>query len=298
VVLELPEGFDEKADRWEVEKSSALIRAYAKPLTARYLDSREAQFTFIGLFGSTINLEIQQPDSNNPIEGDGWTYGDDWGWWLDIHDGANVLIEGESAAAHVRIDENAHARVALKNVTLDPSARLPFELRSGAQVTLHLLGVNTITAHDESAGISVPEGTTLTIKDGDGSLTVKGDGNGAGIGADRWAGGAGTIVIAGGIIDAKGADGAAGIGGSFLGSGGSITISGGRGTAAPGGGAPSGTEAYLAGGGFVYAVGPGLCGSGGSFNGVEQTDTLNPWPAKDIVNGSFPATVTTYTWGN
>lgn len=108
-----------------------------------------------------------------------------------------------------------------------------------------LENANTVRGYRRQ-GIAVPEGSTLTI-DGDGSLTVKGNGDsgtgsssmvyGAGIGA---CGGTpcGNITILGGTINATGSSYSAGIGGSRNSSCGNISIQGGSITTTGGRNAP------------------------------------------------------------
>jgi hypothetical protein len=56
-------------------------------------------------------------------------------------------------------------------------------LNDGANLTLTIIGDNTLIAGNDCAGIQAPYGTTLTI-DGAGSLKANGGGFGAGIGGD------------------------------------------------------------------------------------------------------------------
>lgn len=96
-------------------------------------------------------------------------------------------------------------------------------------VTLDLAGRTlTVVGASERAGLGVPTGTGLVIRDsvGGGALDARGGDWGAGIGGDSLAD-AGTITISGGRITAKGAGWAAGIGGGTHGNGGTTTISGG-----------------------------------------------------------------------
>lgn len=88
---------------------------------------------------------------------------------------------------------------------------------------------NAVKGGYHSAGITVPEGHTLTIK-GNGSLTATGDSSAAGIGSGRE-GSCGNFIIEGGTITATGAAYAAGIGSGRNGTCGNIVIKGGTITA-------------------------------------------------------------------
>ena len=88
---------------------------------------------------------------------------------------------------------------------------------------------NAVTGGYHSAGITVPEGHTLTIK-GNGSLTATGASSAAGIGSGKE-GTCGNIIIEGGTITATGAAYAAGIGSGRNGTCGNIVIKGGTITA-------------------------------------------------------------------
>ena len=79
--------------------------------------------------------------------------------------------------------------------------------------TIILSGENAVKGGYYSAGITVPEGHTLTIK-GDGSLTATGQMYAAGIGSGEE-GSCGNIVIEGGNITATGGSNAAGIGSGY-----------------------------------------------------------------------------------
>lgn len=110
--------------------------------------------------------------------------------------------------------------------------------------TIWLEGINSLTAFGDCSALYVPNGRTLTIKDGGkGYLYAKGGAGAAGIGAGRseyqnsvfkdWS--CGNIVIEGGEIVANGGAGAAGIGAGYNTASvkgysmcGTITITGGK----------------------------------------------------------------------
>ena len=108
-----------------------------------------------------------------------------------------------------------------QNITLDnvsiSSGGCAFALQGKADVTLNLVGENTLQSGGRNAGVHVPAGTALTIK-GEGNLTARGgtSGNngGAGIGGDGNTGNFGDITLQGsGIITANAGTRSAGIGG-------------------------------------------------------------------------------------
>lgn len=123
------------------------------------------------------------------------------------------------------------ATVTLSDMTMDNSRSKGLACLGDATIILE--GENFIRANvDDYAGVSVPEGHTLTIK-GDGSLEVWGGEYAAGIGArlSDDSSDAGDIVIEGGVIKAVGGFASAGIGASQLASCGTIAILGGSITA-------------------------------------------------------------------
>ncbi|WP_346696939.1 S-layer homology domain-containing protein [Thermophilibacter mediterraneus] len=166
------------------------------------------------------------------------------------------------------------------------------DVRSGASLTINLVGSNELVAGGTNhPGIWVEGGATLTIE-GSGSLVARGSGDSASLGA-AGIGGAydenafGNIVINGGRIEAYGAGGGAGIGGGYKVGGGSqsgnITITGGfvqafggEASGSSGAGIGSGENADFEGtitisGGVVRAMGgdenKASIGGGGSFFG-------------------------------
>ena len=123
------------------------------------------------------------------------------------------------------------ATVTLSDMTMDNSRSKGLTCLGDATIILE--GENFIRANrDDSAGLFVPEGHTLTIK-GSGSLEVWGGEYAAGIGAalSDDSSDAGDIVIEGGVIKAVGGFASAGIGASQLTSCGTIAILGGSITA-------------------------------------------------------------------
>ena len=127
----------------------------------------------------------------------------------------------------IRLSIASNAEVTLnavttqKNTTADPYPGI--ECKGSA--TINLAGTNQVVGNYSSAGISVPEGETLTIQ-GDGSLTAQGGQSAAGIGSGKN-GSCGNIIISGGTVSATGDGSAAGIGSGDYSSCGNITIKGG-----------------------------------------------------------------------
>ncbi|WP_029137113.1 beta strand repeat-containing protein [Nakamurella lactea] len=115
------------------------------------------------------------------------------------------------------------------DLTIAAGDNLPLAVASGKAVTLDLNGhALNVAGGDNQAGIAVPVGASLTIKDtsspATGSLTASGGFLGAGIGGANSS--SGTITIDGGTVVAEGGMDSAGIGGSN-GDAGTITINGG-----------------------------------------------------------------------
>ena len=203
-------------------------------------------------------MHIDLSDPTPPPSGIGWTFA---GNVYTILDSATVTITGTSAnQRRIEIAADASVFITLDGVTITGLnfQQTPLLLHSGAEATLNLINVNTFTGN-WSAGLQVPEGTTLTI-DGTGSLIARATVSGAGIGAGRT-GSAGTITINGGTIIATG-NGGAGIGGGTSSAGGTITINGGTVTASGGGGGAG------IGGGWVATTGGTITINGGTVTAM------------------------------
>ncbi|MDO5152750.1 MAG: hypothetical protein Q4D50_05250 [Eubacteriales bacterium] len=126
----------------------------------------------------------------------------------------------------------------------------------------------TLTA---SAGINVPEGSSLTIygqTDGTGKLIANGGSDQAGIGGNQGssistAGNCGSITINGGVVSATGGrGGGAGIGGGYMGDG-TVTINGGV-VSATGGADGAGIGSGFLGSGTVTIHGGTVTAKGGT----------------------------------
>ena len=205
--------------------------------------------------GTTIDMA-----DNNPLtSGTGWTFDITTNVYT-IGNGANVTVIGTNAEQRrLVVATNATAYITLNGVTIITIEDViatgynnisPLLLNSGADVTLTLVGTNTLTAGSwgHSAGIQT---TDATIRiNGAGSLTATGSQiyfGGAGIGGscatndDAYINddgnltidyimninNGGTIIIDGGTVTAIGGDACAGIGGAYGSIGGTITINSG-----------------------------------------------------------------------
>ena len=155
----------------------------------------------------------------------------------------------------------AGATVTLNNATINRSSGNDFTpgITCLGDATIILNGTNTVKGFGlGSPGISVPQGSTLTIQ-GSGSLDASSGGYAPGIGGPDC----GNIVISGGTITATGGNRGAGIGSYYNSSCGNITITGGTVTAIGENGPGIGTGDYSDSsnshititGGTVYATG-------------------------------------------
>ncbi|MCL2414278.1 MAG: T9SS type A sorting domain-containing protein [Bacteroidales bacterium] len=201
--------------------------------------ARGATTGFIAVDGVTVTgALIDLSDASPSVSGAGWTFANNV---YTILDGATVTITGTSAnQRRIEVATNAsNVNITLEDVTIEGlgNDQSPLLLNSGSDVSLVLVGTNTLTAGASSAGIQTT-GARLTIM-GTGSLVTTGGNGGAGIGGGTRRGAGGTITINGGIITATGGGSTgAGIGGAEDGAGGSVTINGGVVTAIGGLNAP------------------------------------------------------------
>ncbi len=189
----------------------------------------------------------------------------------------------------IRLSIASGAEVTLFDVTTQE--RTDLEIYPGIEckgkATINLMGTNQVVGNYWGAGISVPEGETLTIQ-GVGSLTAQGGTHAAGIGGESGVscgniiiiGGTvtatsigsgsgsksscGDITIMGGTVTVTGSSNNAGIGSGTLGNCGNITISGGIVSATVGGsgaGIGSGNEGTC---GNITIQGGTISATGGS----------------------------------
>ncbi|MDR2584945.1 MAG: prolipoprotein diacylglyceryl transferase [Prevotellaceae bacterium] len=217
---------------------------------------------------------------SSDISGHGWNYNATTSVYT-ILDGTSVKVIGNNqlpvaSLRRIEVEDDATVAITLDNVTITglSMGRSPFLLRSGANVLLTLAtgSSNTFFGRDNSAGIQVPAGTTLSI-DGSGTLEAKGGDFGAGIGGGNNLS-AGAITINSGVITATSSWSGAGIGGGNKGNGGNIAINGGvitaisnmgDGGAGIGGGANGNAGNITITNGTVVAKGKGAAGIGGGY---------------------------------
>jgi hypothetical protein len=150
--------------------------------------------------------------------------------------GEYTIAGNSSDTTHntIKVNPGVVATITLKNVRIDVgniNNACAFDM-SGANVTLHLSGANTLKSGDGAAGLQAPAGSSLTIISilGDGldfrTLSAWGGDRASGIGGGINSNG-GVITILGGTVGATSGGGGAGIGGGYQGDGGTITLSGG-----------------------------------------------------------------------
>jgi len=102
-----------------------------------------------------------------------------------------IVINGSYSGTTTRISVDGTTAVmllkdvSLSNTGIGTDGKNCINLENGASLTLSAAGSNTVSTNSsgDAAAIHVPEGTTLTIEDGGGSLTIT-SGNGAAIGGN------------------------------------------------------------------------------------------------------------------
>lgn len=179
---------------------------------------------------------------------------------VEITADGEYTVTGSTTSNSIKIADGVTAKITLKNVSIKLSGgngswnisdisvagKPAIALGEGSEVTLKLVGDNSVKSGEGRAGIEVPgerihkNGATATaevatlIIEGDGSLTAQAGNAGAGIGGSLLMD-AGNIIINSGNIVAKGTsgDGGSGIGGGHSGNNDaygsfkSVTINGG-----------------------------------------------------------------------
>jgi hypothetical protein len=171
---------------------------------------------------------------------------------LVITSGGSYTVTGSSTSYTISINTSDPVAITLDNVSIDVSAisgNTAFD--SGGNVTLYLIGSNTLKSSTSQPGIRVIDEEQLTVSNAPtfkGTLSASGGAFGAGIGGGYMQNG-GAVTINGGSLTANGGDFAAGIGGAYTGNGGDVTITGGTVTAN--------------GGLRAAGIGGGIGGSGG-----------------------------------
>jgi hypothetical protein len=212
---------------------------------------------------------------------------------LVINAGGEYTVRGSTTSHTISVDTSESVTLTLDHVSIDVSAtsgKSAFD--SGGNVTLQLIGANTLKSSASRAGIQVTDGEQLTIDNApssQGSLSASGGAFGAGIGGGYMQNGGG-VTIQSGTIRATGGDFAAGIGGAYTGNGGPVTITGGTVTAT--------------GGVRAAGIGGGISGSGGDVvirggsikaGGVRSNIGAGYNGAHDgtLTNGFVPVALTT-----
>ena len=153
---------------------------------------------------------------------------------LVINSGGTYAVTGSTTSNTISVNTSDAVTITLDNVSIDVSAtsdKTAFD--SGGNVTLYLIGSNTLKSSTSQPGIRVTDGEQLTVSNAPssgGSLSASGGAFGAGIGGGYMQNG-GAVTISGGSVTANGGDFAAGIGGAYTGNGGAVTITGGTVTA-------------------------------------------------------------------
>lgn len=191
----------------------------------------------------------------------------------------------------INAGENATANVTLENVNIDVSSKSEAAITTQGQgdVTLNLLGNNSVQSGTYHAGVHKENTGNLTVtapEGGTGSLNATGGQGGAGIGGDSSGGNGNNITISGGTVVAKGGEYSAGIGGGGNSShkdASKITISGGdvkatgAGSAAGigGGNGGSGADIEITGGKVTATGGEQGAGIGGGNGGNGSRITVS-----------------------
>jgi hypothetical protein len=212
---------------------------------------------------------------------------------LVISSGGTYTVTGSTTSHTISINTTEAVTITLDNVSINVSAasdKTAFD--SGGNVTLYLVGTNTLNSSISQPGIKVTDGEQLTVSNAPtsrGSLSTSGGAFGAGIGGGYLQNG-GAVTISGGSITANGGDNAAGIGGAYTGNGGSVTITGGTVTA-NGGLRAAGIGGGIGGsGGDVMITGGSIKASGSRSNiGAGYNGSHDG----TLTNGFVPVVLTT-----
>jgi hypothetical protein len=188
---------------------------------------------------------------------------------LVISSGGTYAVTGSTMSHTISVNTSDPVTITLDDVSIDVSAtsdKTAFD--SGGNVTLYLIGSNTLKSSISQPGVRVTDGEQLTVSNAPssgGSLSASGGAFGAGIGGGYMQNG-GAVTISGGSVTANGGDFAAGIGGAYTGNGGIVTITGGTVTA-NGGLRAAGIGGGIGGaGGDVVIIGGSIKASGSRSN--------------------------------
>lgn len=223
------------------------------------------------------NITISKGTGDNTLK---VTYGNSQTITDEFQNTQQITITGTTTNNKVVVESDVTAKIVLSDVNIANTTNSAISLDNNANLTLTLMGSNTLKSGENKAGISVPEGTTITI-DGTGSLDVTGGKYAAGIGGGSNTTG-GAINIKGGTIVAKSGLFAAGIGGGNSGEGGTITIEDGvvissssdYGAGIGGGNQKSGGTIHIKGGTITATCGDSGAGIGGGYRGTGGTITI------------------------
>ena len=211
--------------------------------------------------------------------GNGWYYDGGSGYLRLYTDGKRYVVTGEDNTGEFCVWGASSCEVVLSNLTINASQKMdgpPFTAAAGKSPVLMFAGENHFQGPANHPAIYVEAGSTLTIRDGGGTVDAQGGENAPGIGGMVGeTSGTGALNIEGGRINATGGSNGPGIGaakGSGFGtmtiSGGTVTASGGSNGSGIGGGNGAGLGTYIISGGTVTAWGgtaaPGIgCGPNG-----------------------------------
>lgn len=218
---------------------------------------------------------------------------------LTILTGTELTISGTTTTDKIVVPSGVTANITLHGLSIDvggTGSACAFEVLGTANITLS--GENSLKSGQDRAGLEVPAGAALLIKEeSTGRLTVQGGHWGAGIGTRSsypYDSNTGNITISGGTVVATGGSAGAGIGGGRESSGGNITITGGTVTANGGY-----NSAGIGGGGVVSGGRDGGNGgnvtiSGGTVmaNGDKDGAGIGAGGGGNTQKGSFSTTDT------
>ena len=212
---------------------------------------------------------------------------------LVISAGGTYTVTGSTMSNIISVNTADPVTITLDNVSINVSAttnQTAFD--SGGNVTLYLIGSNSLNSSASQPGIRVTDGEQLSVSSApsfEGSLFASGGAFGAGIGGGYMQNG-GSVTISGGTVQANGGDFAAGIGGAYTGRGGTVTITGGTITAT------GGLRAAGIGGGIGGSGGDVLI-TGGSIKAIGSRSNIgagyNGAHDGTLTNGYVPVVLTT-----
>ena len=154
--------------------------------------------------GNVAGNEVQVPNNQIDLSTSPFPYGIGWDYASNVYtilNGADVVVTGTSfSSMRLEVAENGAAKVTFDGVTMICPVT-PFTLNNNAEVTLTIVGANTLATdlYSTNAGIQVAASAALIIN-GTGSLFVAGGLQGAGISG-------GAITINGGTVIAKDSEG-------------------------------------------------------------------------------------------